>query len=453
MTVCSKKCLKRLWPEHRGVCIKLREKKKQQGNAGDVHNLFSKGGDLVKDKEETDFFLRLPCNTRRIILEYLDVESLCRTDSVMKGNIYSQVAWQNAMKGIHSLALSRWMDYSNVDNFRGLVWAMNRRLILSGISIREIIDSRGVAKRQDIHQQFFWLCESEDKAHHQVAEYIVKSGFFENLNKASDGRYTPIFTAAEFQRLEVLKACIDAGGSVNQQQHNSFTALYFCAQTNKIESVRALLEAGADPNIMSDDHGSPLLIAAEKGNLQAVKLLLEHGADVRATLGFDPTKAPSALHLAAYRGYVDVVRALLEYGAPVDGPAVEAKEPEKTRVEPPYVGVAYRLKHPSRTAVLFALAEAGADVNYVTKREYFPDYDHSMTHDPDRENITHINALVHAVSTGDADLLRTLIRNGVDIDDFLSGRCHYAPKERGLPQKAKNMMAHLRVNDELRPIF
>lgn len=443
LQICSKACLKRLWPEHGSVCSRIKTLgKKKKGQ------LFTKGGDLVKsyagegEQEETDFFLRLPYNVRRLLVEFVDVKTICRTESVMKGNIYSHVAWQNATKGIHSVALSQWQDYSNVDNFCGLVWSMNRRFILKGASIREIQDARGDALREAKHMQFYWLCESNNKAHHTVAAYLVRSGFFSDINEEITGRYyTPVFTAAQHERIDLLEACVKAGGAVDKRQYNSFTSLFFCAQSNKFASVNALLKAGADPNIRSDDNASPLLIASERGCLESVNILLGHGADIRATLGFEKKTAYSPLHLAAYHGHTLVVKTLLAHGAPVNGPDFDDVE-EADRVEPPFLGVVHRLNKSGHAQILPALAKAGADVNYATKRQYFIEKGGHPCMSSDET--MYVNAIIRAVSTDELYLLHQLISFGADVDDFIAGKCHYAPMDSGLPQKAAEAMQGLK---------
>ncbi len=407
-------------------------KETKDGKKKDRKLLFSKGADLVAadERSKRDLFLRLPYAQRKLVVEYLDVKSICRTDLVMKGNIYSHVAWQNAIKGLHSKAFSQWKHYGNTDRtFGGLAWAMHRRIVLKSPTIEAIYDHRGDAFNQ--HQQFFWLCERNDKVHNQLAEYLVRCQFFKDINESTAERYFPLFTAAEMEQIDVLKACIKAGAEVDQLTFNGFTALYFSCQADKRESVKALLQAGADPNLVCGDGGCPLLVACQLGNAEVVKLLLENGADANVTKGPSPKTAPSALHVACTKSRnIEMVRILLAHGAKVDGPTMHLEESQ--RMETPFLATVYLFDHPLRKFILRELAKYGADVNYSTKAQYFSV--ESVRNGPS----PYVNGVLRAVMERDHDLLSILMEVGADINGFIKGNYEYV--EPGMPQKVLAMV-------------
>ena len=60
------------------------------------------------------------------------------------------------------------------------------------------------------------------------------------------------------------------------------------------------------------------------------------------------------------------------------------------------------------------------------------------------DETTYVNAIIRAVSTDELYLLHQLISFGADVDDFIAGKCHYAPMHSGLPQKAAEAMQGLK---------
>ncbi len=56
---------------------------------------------------------------QKIIAGYMDAMSLCRTDSAMTG-VEERKAWQKALSGMLSVALSKWPKHTNANKFKGL---------------------------------------------------------------------------------------------------------------------------------------------------------------------------------------------------------------------------------------------------------------------------------------------------------------------------------------------
>jgi len=64
------------------------------------------------------------------------------------------------------------------------------------------------------------------------------------------------------------------------RDHGGWTGLHTAAQRDRVELLRALLELGADPNAREDgDHTPPLHWAAAGGNTECVRALLDAGVD------------------------------------------------------------------------------------------------------------------------------------------------------------------------------
>ena len=61
-------------------------------------------------------WLRLLPDDQKHVVEYLDVVTLCRTDSAMTG-LKERRDWQKALKGLKSVAMNKW---PHTNNFAGL---------------------------------------------------------------------------------------------------------------------------------------------------------------------------------------------------------------------------------------------------------------------------------------------------------------------------------------------
>ena len=69
-----------------------------------------------EDGERPDFWLVLPAGVRSLLLQYMDVKSLWRTESIIN-NVLAREAWNMALRGTESVALSKWPRYSSLDKF------------------------------------------------------------------------------------------------------------------------------------------------------------------------------------------------------------------------------------------------------------------------------------------------------------------------------------------------
>jgi hypothetical protein len=121
-----------------------------------------------------------------------------------------------------------------------------------------------------------------------------------------------LWTAVEFNQVEVAQLLIDAGLNVNESGEYGETML-IRSLNGKLPMVEALIKAGADVNKANDYKMAPLAIAAEQGKIDVVQALLKAGANVKARNTYGGT----ALQVAVLRGYKDLVRILIDAGADV----------------------------------------------------------------------------------------------------------------------------------------
>ncbi len=107
--------------------------------------------------------------------------------------------------------------------------------------------------------------------------------------------------------LAAVKALLDRGAKVNQNDSNGWTPLMEAAFGGHADTIRALLEEGADVNAKDRTGWTPLMEAASKGHLEAVIVLLAYGADAHAK----NVKGWTALK-AAPRGNSEIIKLLKE---------------------------------------------------------------------------------------------------------------------------------------------
>ncbi len=187
---------------------------------------------------------------------------------------------------------------------------------------------------------------------------------------------TPLMTAAQFDKPEVVRALLARGADPALRDKQGWTALnwagwrgwddviallrdrspmdlYEAAEFGDVARLRADLDAGANPNALKiptylgmgnranapkPQGTTPLMEAMKSGSVETVRLLLDRGADVN---GKRPD-GTTALHLAARYGDVPLAALLLDRGADVNAVAGKAGYPA--------------------TPLSYAVAQAHADV-------------------------------------------------------------------------------------------
>ena len=145
-------------------------------------------------------------------MQYLDVKSLCRTDSIMT-NVLAREAWYEALRGTPSVALSKWPRYSSLDKFKSLRWSMNRRVALEGIKLWKVVVSK-LDTVYDVGRQFMVLCEQPKFV--DIAVMLVESRSIDaNMEIVAGGDIlTPLLIASHNGHLPAVQALLQAGADV-----------------------------------------------------------------------------------------------------------------------------------------------------------------------------------------------------------------------------------------------
>ncbi|XP_030579545.1 ankyrin repeat domain-containing protein 31-like [Archocentrus centrarchus] len=122
------------------------------------------------------------------------------------------------------------------------------------------------------------------------------------LHKRNGKGETLLHTACKKRDLTQVKLLIQAGISVNMEDHAGWTALHEASAVGDEAVVEELLKAGADVNVRSCDGVTPLHDAVYSGHYQVVKRLLEFGSNasekhIGGLTAFDMAKEESIREL------------------------------------------------------------------------------------------------------------------------------------------------------------
>jgi ankyrin repeat protein len=242
--------------------------------------------------------------------------------------------------------------------------------------------------------------------------------------------------AAANDDIELVRALIKAGASVNLKNQFGTSAITEAAIIGSASVIDALLKAGADPNRTNPEGETPLMAVARSGRVDAARRLLEARADVNSKEDFG---GQTALMWAAAQGQAEMVKLLAANGADVNARGVVRQWERKVITEP-------RPKDMNKggfTPLLYAAREgcvecarhliaAGADLDLE-----------------DPERITPLNM---ALLNLHFEFAAVMIKAGADVDKWdLFGRSplYMAADVSTLPTKGNGAMAVLPSEDSL----
>ena len=231
----------------------------------------------------------------------------------------------------------------------------------NGLDVLKLLIARGADVNLACDYGFTLLHAAAENGHAGVVSALLETAGVELNAAISDGEFagdTPLFIAAQKNRLDMLKLLIAAGANVNKARVNGYTPLHVAAQHGHAGVVSVLLET-ADMKInaaLTDDRYAdvaPSFLAANENQLDVLKLLVAAGADVnmvRVSDGCNPK------FIAARKGHVGVVSVLLETpGVDLNAALTDDRD---AGVTPSFLAA-----DDNQLVVLKLLIAAGADVN------------------------------------------------------------------------------------------
>jgi hypothetical protein len=140
---------------------------------------------------------------------------------------------------------------------------------------------------------------------------------------ADRGERTPLHAAAVAGDAKAVKALVDAGASLEAEDHRKRRPLHWAAYKGHAEATSALCEAGASLEAADDYKKTPLHLAVEQGHAEAAKVLVNAGAPLEAQTNNKATP----LHYAAEKGHIEAMKALVEAGASLEAQADGKRTP------------------------------------------------------------------------------------------------------------------------------
>ncbi|XP_076596189.1 E3 ubiquitin-protein ligase MIB2 isoform X3 [Chaetodon auriga] len=118
---------------------------------------------------------------------------------------------------------------------------------------------------------------------------------------------TALQVAAHQGHMEVVKALLQANGSIEIKDEDGDTALHYTAFGNQAEIARLLLSKGANVNLLNNSMCTALHIAVNKGFTDVVRVLTEHSADVNLQDSYGDTP----LHDAIAKDFRNIIEILV----------------------------------------------------------------------------------------------------------------------------------------------
>ncbi|KAF5561659.1 ankyrin protein [Fusarium phyllophilum] len=156
-----------------------------------------------------------------------------------------------------------------------------------------------------------------DWGNFEMAEVILSSRFFSDIDAKGEKEYTSLGIAATTGRLDIVSMLLDHGADPNMRngQHNSSAPLHIAANKGHRSIVTELLKRGADPYPETTKESSAFHAACIGGWLEVIETFLEVVDDVSELVNFEWGWAGTPLKAAASGGRLDAVKLLLSKGA------------------------------------------------------------------------------------------------------------------------------------------
>ncbi|XP_068186458.1 E3 ubiquitin-protein ligase MIB2 isoform X1 [Antennarius striatus] len=148
------------------------------------------------------------------------------------------------------------------------------------------------------------VIEAAHGSANKVRELVQK--YPDKVDIKNQGK-TALQVAAHQGHMEVVKALLQANGSIEVKDEDGDTALHYTAFGNQAEIARLLLSKGANVNLLNNSMCTALHIAVNKGFTDMVRVLTEHSADVNLQDSYGDTP----LHDAIAKDFRSIIEILV----------------------------------------------------------------------------------------------------------------------------------------------
>ena len=384
---CSNSCYKAYLQEHRKVCEK------------------------VELEAQSVWSCKFTTIVRRQIAQYLDVRTLCRTDSAMT-NKTDRVEWQKALKGLKSVAFNTWPLYTSTNNFVGLRWGMLKRIALESLSVEVYVQNGARVPKAN---QFSWLVHMD---YSDIARLLVESGSIE-VNAMDEAQSTPLVAACLCGDLSLCEALLDAGADIDGKNGHGRTALMLAAMHGHSQVLSLFIKRGADMNATTS-HGSNALHHSIKDGpdqIECIEMLIKEvrcrgrgssGGAIEVDAVDQSGHTP--LFYACIDGHIHKARVLIQAGADINYThRVNRKQPLLAAAQNGFVDVV--------TLLLQSHTEVSSGITVTPDRGMMgvtslPSSTTKMKCDVDYALPNGVTALMQAATNGHLEVVRALINVG-----------------------------------------
>ena len=300
--------------------------------------------------------------------------------------------------------------------------------------------------------------EAEDEGEEKPAEAPRPLSMGQQVGHM--GGMTALLHAARQGHGEAVEALLDAGTDIDQASADGTTPIFIAALNGHFDLVLALLERGADPNLANHANGTPLFATINQQwipktgyaqpnvhlqqnatHMEVMEALLRAGADPNARLSkrlWFTQYGGSILSVnmigatpfwrASYAADVEAMRLLVAYGAdhrvPTQRPPPRRRiawdeDPGADKSGIPAVPVGGPGIYPIHAASgvgygqgFAANAHRHAPDGWMPAMRYLVD---ELGADVNVRDHDAYNALHHAASRGDTEMIRFLVERGADV--------------------------------------
>lgn len=249
--------------------------------------------------------------------------------------------------------------------------------------------------------------------HTTLVKYILKAAKSSVLDRNTNG-HTPVHLAAEIGDVLMLDYLLQVMREVDVCTDGGDTPLHLASLHGHTDAVAFLLKKGADSNRANKHGNTALHLASVRGHINAMKTLLESKAQVNAT----NNEGNNPLHLVCLQGQANAVRCLVQHNADADVKNREKNTPLHLAAIKGEIGV------------VTSLIESGCDVNIPDK------HGDTILHqcarngkldivellvgtrrcNLDAKNSAGVTPLIAATTSGFADIVECLVRDGADVN-------------------------------------
>jgi ankyrin repeat protein len=211
----------------------------------------------------------------------------------------------------------------------------------------------------------------------------------------------------------LISACAVAFAPALSAQTRT-TPLHQSVLSNDRAAVQQLIRTGADVNAANRYGVTALLVAAQRGHAELVDLLLKSGARVKTAEATLPEGQTLLMH-AARTGNVAAMKALIAAGSSID-----ARETRTGTTAVIWAAAG------NRADAVRVLAEAGADLNVLSKVTSYPHTQNGVLLSGLEEGYSYVgqtvlprggwSAAMYAAREGAVDAARALAESGANLD-------------------------------------